>query len=272
MIINYKYISININTDYFDRSKPVIIFLHGFSGSSEDWKEILPNINSSYSPIAIDLIGHGKSSCNKKENDYTVYEIINQLHFVLRYFKIKDPVICGYSMGGRAALSFTVNHPNIPGAIILESTTAGIENPEDKIARVTSDTELARNLLSVGMEWFTDHWMNIPLFESQKQLPKKTLEEIRKRKLEQNPLGLALSLRGFGTGKMPSLWNNLRTLRQKTLYITGELDSKFTDINRKMLRFTQNAEHKIIPNSGHNTHLEKPEEFTILVNNFLKSL
>ncbi|MFA8341868.1 MAG: 2-succinyl-6-hydroxy-2,4-cyclohexadiene-1-carboxylate synthase [Rhodothermaceae bacterium] len=272
MQINYKYISFYLNDTYFDRTKESVIFLHGFSGSSSDWNKVLPKISSKFSPIAIDLIGHGKTSSPEKESDYSITEIIKQLSFILKYMKIKEPVLAGYSMGGRAALSFTANNVNIPRALILESSTAGIESTSDQIARVEADNNLARDIINFGMDWFTKHWMNIPLFESQKSLSEKILLNIVKEKLTQNPLGLALSLRGFSTGKMPSLWNNLKTIKQKTLLISGELDQKFSEINKKMANYLPNCEHKIIQETGHNTHLEKPEEFTILVNNFLKSL
>ena len=272
MLINYKYISLNVNDTYFDKTKPAVVFLHGFSGSSNDWFSVLPQIDKNFSPVAIDLIGHGKSSSPEKESDYSVYEIIKQINFILKYYEIKEPVLCGYSMGGRAALAFTVYSTNIPKALILESSTPGIENDDDKLKRVNNDISLAGNILTFGTNWFTEYWKNIPLFESQKKLPKNIQEFIRKEKINQNPVGLANSLRGFGTGKMPDFWNNLKTLRLKTLLITGQLDKKFTKINQTLIKYKPNAEHFIIPEAGHNTHLEKPAEFTILVNNFLKSL
>ena len=272
MLINYKYITLNVNDDFFDSAKPTVVFLHGFSGSSNDWFSILPKINKNFSPIAIDFVGHGKSSSPEKESDYSVYELIKQINFVLKYYDIKEPILAGYSMGGRAALAFAVHSTNIPRALILESTTPGIENDKDKLERVNNDIGLARNILTFGIDWFADYWTNIPLFESQKSLPLNVKNFVRREKLNQNVIGLANSLRGFGTGKMPSLWNNLKTLRLKTLLITGELDKKFTKINQTVIKFKPNAEHFIIPETGHNTHLEKPAEFTILVNNFLKSL
>jgi len=272
MQINYKYISIYLNDNYYNPEKDPVIFIHGFSGSANDWNKILPEIDSDFSPVAIDLIGHGKTSSPQKESDYSVNEIINQILFVLKYMNIKNPVLAGYSMGGRAVLSFAANNINVPRALILESSTAGIESSTDQIARVSTDNNLARNILTFGMEWFTKHWLNLPLFESQKRLPREVIEYIIREKLRQNQAGLALSLRGFGTGKMPSLWNNLQNIKQKTLLLSGEFDSKFSDINTKMSKYLPNCQHKIIKNAGHNTHLEKPEEFTILVNNFLKNL
>jgi 2-succinyl-6-hydroxy-2,4-cyclohexadiene-1-carboxylate synthase len=51
--------------------------------------------------------------------------------------------------------------------------------------------------------------MNLPIFSSQKKSPLQKLQEIKKRKLANSEIGLANSLLGFSTGKMPSLWNRL---------------------------------------------------------------
>lgn len=272
MQIKYKYNSLYLNTDYFDKTKQPIIFLHGFSGSSTDWLEILPDIHSDFSPIAIDLIGHGKSSSPSEKSDYTVQAIIEQINFLLKHLKIENPVFVGYSMGGRAVLSYTVNNLNVPKALILESSTPGIDNNEEKNKRIFSDNDLSEKILESGIQWFSEYWKNIPLFESQKKLSNELHQKIKKEKLSQNPAGLALSLQGFGTGKMPSMWNQLKKIKQKTLLITGSLDEKFSKINKTVNEQLTDSEHKIIRNAGHNTHLEKPEEFTILVNNFLKNL
>ena len=79
-------------------------------------------------------------------------------------------------------------------------------------------------------------------------------------------------LRGFSTGHMPDNWSRIKDIQSKTLLITGELDEKFTSLNKKAAQIFPNAHHKIIPESGHNTHLEKPEEFFILVQEFLENV
>jgi 2-succinyl-6-hydroxy-2,4-cyclohexadiene-1-carboxylate synthase len=77
------------------------------------------------------------------------------------------------------------------------------------------------------------------------------------------------SLLGFGTGKMPALFDDLKNITCKTLLITGELDTKFTDINSELVNLFPKAEHRIIKNAGHNTHLEETKTFIKTVNNFL---
>jgi 2-succinyl-6-hydroxy-2,4-cyclohexadiene-1-carboxylate synthase len=68
---------------------------------------------------------------------------------------------------------------------------------------------------------------------------------------------------------MPPLFDKLISIKTRTLLITGELDTKFTEINSEMVKLLPKAEHKIIENAGHNTHLEEPKRFIEAVKNFL---
>ena len=80
-------------------------------------------------------------------------------------------------------------------------------------------------------------------------------------KLQNSKIGLANSLRGFGTGLMPYLGNEIKKMNFPVLLITGGLDSKFTKLNKVLFKQFPNAEHKIAESVGHNFHFEKPEEF-----------
>jgi len=61
----------------------------------------------------------------------------------------------------------------------------------------------------------------------------------------------------------------IKNIPVKTLLISGELDAKYTDINIEMVNLFTNAEHTVIKNAGHNTHLEERKRFIDTINNFL---
>ena len=44
-----------------DRRSPAVLFLHGFMGSSADWREVMAVIGDHTFRIAVDLPGHGAS-------------------------------------------------------------------------------------------------------------------------------------------------------------------------------------------------------------------
>ena len=82
-------------------------------------------------------------------------------------------------------------------------------------------------------------------------------------------IGLANSLRGFGTGRMGYFGGKLNKINCPILLITGELDTKFTTINQEMVERFRSANHRIIKNAGHNTHIEEQGRFVLITNDFL---
>jgi 2-succinyl-6-hydroxy-2,4-cyclohexadiene-1-carboxylate synthase len=69
---------------------------------------------------------------------------------------------------------------------------------------------------------------------------------------------------------MPNHWEKLNNIDFPVLLISGELDEKYTTINKKMQSGIRKAQHQTVLNCGHNVHLEKPELFIKLVIDFLK--
>lgn len=250
-------------------SKNYLFFLHGFSGSSSDWNEIIPRINNDFKIFAVDLVGHGQSDSPDDVSLYTTKSMVEQLYQVIKKITEEKIILAGYSMGGRAALSFKANHPEIIKGLILESSSVGIEDQKQRIERTANDEKLAQFIEIHSIEEFVDYWMNIDLFNSQKNLPKIKLNEIRESKLKNNRTGLANSLRGFGQGIMPHLYNEIKNISAETLLISGELDSKYSKINSELLKLFPHAKHVIIKNAGHNTHLEQPSSFVNVINDFL---
>jgi len=72
MILSVNNLSFHItfSKNEIERKIP-IIFLHGFTGSSKDWEFTKSKIPKNYTPIFIDLLGHGKSSSPEQPEYYT---------------------------------------------------------------------------------------------------------------------------------------------------------------------------------------------------------
>lgn len=273
MIIEIDSLQFNVLVDEekLNMGKIPIIFLHGFTGSSNDWKFIFNNLPERFLPAAIDLIGHGKSSSPVELDCYTPLAISNHLNNILTKLGFEKVILCGYSMGGRAALNFAAQFPQKISALILESVSKGFSTEEEKNERLKNDFALADKIKHEGIENFINYWMNIPLFESLKNLPDEKYQSILKTKLNNSVTGLSNSLRGFSTGNMNIDLTNFNKYNIPVLLITGKLDEKFTNINKNLVKEFSNARHEIINNAGHNSHVEKEEEFILIVNKFLEN-
>ncbi|MCW9064678.1 MAG: alpha/beta fold hydrolase, partial [Ignavibacteriaceae bacterium] len=153
MIIQYENIKLNLeHLTEFDASKKNILFLHGFTGSANDWTNVFQKIDKRFNKFALDLIGHGKSSSPSSVNYYVPNSQVNQIEKVIGDLRLKETVLCGYSMGGRVALNFALTKPDLIKGLILESASAGFKNAKEKEARIKSDDDLAAFIESNSLE------------------------------------------------------------------------------------------------------------------------
>lgn len=81
--------------------------------------------------------------------------------------------------------------------------------------------------------------------------------------------GLADSLRGAGTGRMPPLWERLGELDLPVLLLSGEEDAKFTALAADLRAALPRAEQRVIPGAGHCAHLESPDHAAESIAGFL---
>ncbi|HRF97559.1 MAG TPA: alpha/beta fold hydrolase, partial [Aggregatilineales bacterium] len=92
---------------------------------------------------------------------------------------IPSCTVLGYSMGGRLALAFAIFHPQRVSKLILESSSAGLELAEERLARITSDESLAERIITGGIASFVAEWENVPLWKTQSPAIKEKLRDNR---------------------------------------------------------------------------------------------
>ncbi|TKD69166.1 2-succinyl-6-hydroxy-2,4-cyclohexadiene-1-carboxylate synthase [Pseudalkalibacillus hwajinpoensis] len=247
-----------------------ILLLHGFTGSSSNWAGFIDKWSSSFQVIAVDLIGHGKSSKPDDSSFYTMETMSRYLKVLLDHLNVDKIHLLGYSMGGRIALAFAIQYPSMIKSLILESSSPGLLTLEERGERVRKDHALANRIKERGISEFVQFWETIPLFAAQKNLPESVQIEIREQRLQNSEIGLANSLIGMGTGAQPPYWDELEHLEFPVLLMTGELDQKFVSIAKRMKKSLPQADFVQINNIGHTIHVEEPQIFDKMVVAFLK--
>lgn len=242
--------------------KETLLLLHGFTGGRQVFDAFVDEWSKRYRLIIPDLLGHGQSDAPVNPARYTMQETTSDLKAIIDYFGLSEVNVLGYSMGGRIALGFGVEYPSCVQRIVLEGASPGLRTEAERRQRIESDEALADFIVKYGITAFVDRWEGMPLFASQKTLQRDVLERQRKLRLSHNPVGLASSLRGIGTGSQPSYWSDLALFKVPTLLITGELDEKFTGLNSNMQKQFQKAKHLVLCDAGHTPHLEQPNPFS----------
>jgi 2-succinyl-6-hydroxy-2,4-cyclohexadiene-1-carboxylate synthase len=250
-----------------------LVLLHGFTGSAAGWGHQLDTLADYGSRIiALDLPGHGQSDAPEDAQRYSIEHCQQDVVAALQAMGVRkgQAIILGYSMGGRIALYTALS--GFFRALILESASPGLENPAEREQRRASDEALAASIEREGVLAFVERWERLPLFASQETLPFECKEALHRQRLQNNAMGLAQSLRGVGTGMQPSLYAQLPTLHIPVLLITGELDTKFTAIAKRMAQALPRSQLHIVPAAGHTVHMEQPQLFTSLVGDLSLSM
>ena len=253
-------------------SGPVVLLLHGFTGSKADWAPLIESLAPDYRIVAVDLPGHGESDAPADPSRYEMAMVARDLGALLAHLQVKRAHLLGYSMGGRLALYLALTQPTRWQSLALESASPGVATEAERSERRRQDMTLADFIEREGIEAFVKRWERLPLFASQVNLPEEVRQRHRERRLENRPLGLAGSLRGMGTGMQPAMWETLAELTLPSLLIVGELDEKFVALAREMLRSMPQALLTIVPQAGHTLHLEKPDVFAAVVQRWLASV
>jgi 2-succinyl-6-hydroxy-2,4-cyclohexadiene-1-carboxylate synthase len=241
--------------------------MHGFMGSSEDWRPIVYHFEDRYYCVAVDLPGHGAST-DVPAAAYAMEGTAQALCDVLDTLRIQRCTPIGYSMGGRTALFFALQFPERCERLVLESASPGLATQEERAARRGVDEARAVRLESEGMPTFLDDWYRQPLFAS---LLRKGdyVRQMLQRRVRNDAHALARSLRGMGTGQQPSLWERLPTLQVSTLALAGALDGKYVDLARRMAVRSPRLRSTMIADAGHVIHAERPARFVEVVSSFL---
>ena len=239
--------------------RPVLALIHGFAGSLHSWDDLAPHLDARFRLVLIDLPGHGGTMV--PASVMSLHDLGTALGELLIAEAKRPVILCGYSMGGRAALHTALFFPQAVSALVLLGASPGIEDVHERKERRQNDHKLAGNILENGMEWFADYWGALPLFASQKKLPPDVQDKLRTSRMSCDPHGLAYCLRNFGTGEQEFLGRELYRLTCPTLLMAGALDEKFARSNQYMLSAigSDNAHAVEIPAAGHAAHIENPQ-------------
>lgn len=253
------------------RTDPPLLLLHGFTGSTETWRDLRERLGERRKVVAIDLPGHGRADAPSDPSRYALDRVADDLADTLSSRGTDRVVALGYSMGGRVALRLALRHPGRVLGLVLESTSPGIADPVARAARLRADGELADRIERDGIVAFVNEWERLPIWASQASLPDSVRARLRAKRLMGNATGLANSLRGAGAGADAPVLDRLGEIAVPVLLVAGTLDQPYVAHARAMQNVLKRAQLSVVPGAGHAVHLEQPAAFASLVAGFLDS-
>lgn len=235
------------------KSDATIILLHGFGGDKDNWNGFVKELDNNYHVVAIDLLGHGKSTLSS-DNNYTIANQAKMLNEFVSTKKIAKIHLVGNSMGGAVALKYSYEHPKeietltLIDSLGMKASDSVLDNEISKLDKnplLYICTEKSFNqLLHYGMEKppyvpsiFTDILVE---------------EKCKRKKLEK-----VIYQQMYKDG---NLTMETERINPKTLIIWGGKD-KILNVNNAYLfhKTIKNSKLIILENVGHVPQLEAPD-------------
>lgn len=240
-----------------------LVALHGFTGFGGSWAPVA-SFSPEYNWITPDLPGHG--SCRLP---VTLEAALNLIDNSVGKAK---PLLMGYSMGGRLAIHYAVEHADRIKGLVLIGAHPGLEDADTQAQRLEYDNSLSKSILEGGLKAFWRKWAQHPLLASQKSMPKPIKALLTKGRKQHTAEGLASALLAYSQGLLRPLWGDLHKVTCPILLVAGANDPQAIQNAQRMQLLCHQATVAIIPEAGHAAHWENMPVFTETLKKYCKTL
>jgi pimeloyl-ACP methyl ester carboxylesterase len=241
-----------------------VVFLHGFDSSLLEFRRIMPHIATECEVWAIDLLGFGFTA-RLPDCTFSSQSICTHLQAFWQT-KIQQPIVLvGVSMGGAAAIEFTLKYPEIVDRLILIDSAGFTQPPAAGKFLIQPLGNLATKFLanskvrrSVSKKAYFD-----PAFVTD------DAELCGALHLEMPNWSEAL-IAFTQSGGYGYLLNLLPKIKQETLILWGKQDRILGTAAAQLFeKKLPNAQLRWIDNCGHVPHLEQTKITVKLILDFL---
>jgi pimeloyl-ACP methyl ester carboxylesterase len=245
------------------------VLVHGFTGSRDDFRELLPVLGARGRTLALDLRGHGESSNPGDPAGYTLEQLVADLAGFLDAVGAARCDLLGHSMGGMVALRLALAHPERVASLVLMDTSA---RPIERGARRFFEVgaKIARDS---GMEAL--YALARAAGERDPQRPRAVVKciermgaetywgRIRAKLLAMDPVAFATL--GPLLADHDGVENRLSEIRCPALSLVGAQDAPFLAPAEELARGIAGARLVVVPDAAHSPQLENPEAWLAAV-------
>ncbi len=228
-----------------------VVFVHSFGGSSAHWTAQLAHLRSSRRAVALDLRGHGRSAA-PAGNDYAAESLARDIAAVVDSLGLQRFVLVGHSMGGSAAIAYAGAHPERLAGLMLVGTPGKV--PEAQARQVMAS--LDQNYDTV-MRAYSEKL----LAEARPEVKARLTTEMGSISKDAS-LSIIKAL--FQFDPLPAL----QRYAGPKLIVSTDAENAPNDLQHLLPQ----VPHKVITGASHWPHLDKPEEFNQVLDDFLATI
>ena len=244
----------------------VILFLHAFPLHSGMWDSQLSALPAGWRGIAPDFRGFGRSA-PAGEGPYTMDVFADDVAALLKHLNVSNAVVCGLSMGGYAAFSFLRRHRGMVRALALCNTRPTADTADAKQNRL----QLAAKVRAEGVRVVVEAMLSKMFSDQTRQRDPDKVHMIVQMMNQNAPDAVARALEGMAA--RPNSEDLLRNIEVPVLILHGEDDAIIPRGDAQMMaRAIRGARIHMLPEAGHLSNIEEPDEFNRFLSEFLVNL
>ncbi len=238
-----------------------VVALHGFTLHGGMYEHLAAVVDTTIA--APDLPGHGRSTITPITTRTAVDAVADLLETIR-----PQPVLLGYSQGGRIALHVAITYPKLVSSLILIGTSPGLPDRARKLREVADDG-LASRIERIGTERFIEEWLANPLLTTD-SLAREVRAADRAIRLENKAEGLAAALRGMGQASVGDSTGRISNLPMRVDFVAGTEDKVYAE-HATLMAASRGLRPVLVEGAGHNLILEAPEAVAEVISRQLRN-
>ena len=243
-----------------------IAMLHAGIADLRMWDAQAEAFATTHRIVRYDLRGFGRTSMPA-----AAFSHRDDLAFLLRHLEVSSAIVVGASFGGRVAIEFALEYPDMTDALVLVGSALGGYAFSDDLDVFEAEIEEAHEAGDYDRAAEIDArvWVDGP-----HRRPEQVDPSFRQKAVEMaRGVYEVASFDGQPQPLDPPAIDRLREIRVPTLVIVGDQDQR--DILRiadKLVIEIPGARRVIMPGVSHLPSMEQPERFNAIVREFLDRL
>ena len=247
----------DVTLSYLDSGGPgpVVVLLHGLAGSAQELAATATAISDDYRVLALDQRGHGHST--RRPGDVSRRAYVDDVAALIDTAADGGPVsVVGQSMGAHTALLLAAWHPHLVRQLVL--LEGGVGGGEDSSAELGS--------------WFASWPVPFPSRQAAVEHHDATpIAEAWAQDLQERDGGFwprfdaDVMQAAIAAVAEVARWTEWQQVQAPSLLVQAErsyLDAAEID---RMLTLRPGTGHVVVPDAGHDVHLDQPQAWTQLL-------
>ncbi len=251
-------------TREFGEGQPVIL-LHGLFGQSDNWVTVGRRIADQFHVYIPDQRNHGQSP---HTTIHSFPAMADDLAEFIEYNEIENPILIGHSMGGKVAMTYVLENPEMVKKLIV------IDISPRKYPERATHTQVISTMLSIVLDKITTRTEVEKILDSRIADARVRMFILKNLHYKfQGKLAWRLNLEAINQS-MDLLFDGIRSENQytgPTLFIRGGKSDYVPDEDIPMIKsMFPEAIIKTISGASHWVHADAPEELCFLLSGFLE--